>query len=182
MKKIDECYSIRLHCESICQEEKSWQRLLYQKKYRSKIVPYSPWCPNRLDDADTTRAICEFVTFLWDIAYHNYEFRSSQRLFFVRFFLSNFDILVKRFSAFSALTSSASNWRLKKQRQSGGRTHQLRDTWGFCTPRVSTLCRASSRLYRSRAYIRWETLAEIYTMHSFAPFSWDPSGRRNIRK
>jgi hypothetical protein len=35
---------------------------------------------------------------------HKYEFRSCQRLFFVRFFLSNFDILVKRFSARSALT------------------------------------------------------------------------------
>ena len=27
--------------------------------------------------------------------------------------------------------------------------------------------------------MRWKTLAEIYTMHSFAPFSWDPSGRIN---
>ena len=41
------------------------------------------------------------------------------------------------------------------------------------------LYRARSRLYRSQilqANIRWKALAEIYRMHSFAPFSWDPSG------
>ena len=35
-----------------------------------------------------------------------------------------------------------------------------------------------SRLYRSQILqvnIRWKALAEIYTMHSFAPFSWDQS-------
>ena len=38
---------------------------------------------------------------------------------------------------------------------------------------------ARSRLYRRRflqVNTRWKALAEIYTMHSFAPFSWDPSG------
>ena len=38
---------------------------------------------------------------------------------------------------------------------------------------------ARSRLYRRRLLqvnTRWKALAEIYTMHSFAPFSWDPSG------
>jgi len=29
--------------------------------------------------------------------------------------------------------------------------------------------------------MRWKALAEIYKMHSFAPFSWDLSGWRNIR-
>ena len=35
---------------------------------------------------------------------------------------------------------------------------------------------ARSRLYRRRflqVNTRWKALAEIYTMHSFAPFSWD---------
>ena len=36
------------------------------------------------------------------------------------------------------------------------------------------LCRARSRLYRSQILqenMRWKALAEIYAMHSFAPFS-----------
>ena len=39
--------------------------------------------------------------------------------------------------------------------------------------------RARSRLYRSQVLqvnTHWKALAEIYTMHSFASFSWDPSG------
>ena len=46
-------------------------------------------------------------------------------------------------------------------------------------PRFSKLCEARSRLHRRRCLqvdTRWKALAEIYTMHSFAPFSWDPSG------
>ena len=50
----------------------------------------------------------------------------------------------------------------------------------FKFPRARTfeLLRARSRLYRSQILqvnTRWKAL-EIYTMHSFAPFSWDPSG------
>ena len=44
--------------------------------------------------------------------------------------------------------------------------------------RTFELFRARSRLYRSQILQvnpRWKALAEIYTMHSFAPFSWDPS-------
>ena len=47
-------------------------------------------------------------------------------------------------------------------------------TWGICTRRAGKLYRARSRLYRSRflqVNMRWKALAEIYTMHSFAPFS-----------
>ena len=73
-------------------------------------------------------------------------------------------------------------------------------TWGICTRRAGKLYRARSRLYRSQSLqpnIRWKALAEIYTMHSFAPFwnpyaknggkrawpkpfSWDPSGFSNL--
>ena len=45
--------------------------------------------------------------------------------------------------------------------------------------RSGKLDRARSRLYRSQTLqinMRLKTLAEIYTMHSFAPSSWDPSG------
>ena len=48
------------------------------------------------------------------------------------------------------------------------------EAWGICTPRAGKLCRARSRLYRSRFLqpnIRWKALAEIYKMHSFAPLS-----------
>ena len=48
------------------------------------------------------------------------------------------------------------------------------DTWGICTRRAGKLYRARSRLYRRRflqVNPRWKALAEIYTMHSFAPFS-----------
>ena len=49
-------------------------------------------------------------------------------------------------------------------------------TLKFKFPRARTyeLIRARSRLYRShisRVNTRWKALAEIYTMHSFAPFS-----------
>ena len=48
------------------------------------------------------------------------------------------------------------------------------DTWGICTRRAGKLYRARSRLYRSQILqvnTRWKALAEIYTMHSFAPLS-----------
>ena len=46
-------------------------------------------------------------------------------------------------------------------------------TWGICTRRAGKLYRARSRLYPRRflqVNTRWKALAEIYTMHSFAPF------------
>ena len=46
-------------------------------------------------------------------------------------------------------------------------------TWGICTRRAGKLYKARSRLYRRRflqVNTRWKALAEIYTMHSFAPF------------
>ena len=48
----------------------------------------------------------------------------------------------------------------------------LLQTWGICTRRAGKLYKARSRLYRSQILqvnTRWKTLAEIYTMHSFAP-------------
>ena len=39
------------------------------------------------------------------------------------------------------------------------------------------------RLYRSQILqvsLRWKALAEIYKMHSFAPFSWDPFSNLNL--
>ena len=42
----------------------------------------------------------------------------------------------------------------------------------------SKLLGARFPLYQSQILqenTRWKALAEIYTMHSFAPFSWDPS-------
>ena len=47
-------------------------------------------------------------------------------------------------------------------------------TWGICARRAGKLYKARSRLYRSQIlqiHTRWKALAEIYTMHSFAPFS-----------
>ena len=47
-------------------------------------------------------------------------------------------------------------------------------TWGICTRRACKLNRARSQLYRSQVLqenMRWKALAEIYTLHSFAPFS-----------
>ena len=47
-------------------------------------------------------------------------------------------------------------------------------TWGICTRRAGKLYKARSRLYRRRflqVNTRWKALAEIYTMHSFAPLS-----------
>ena len=47
-------------------------------------------------------------------------------------------------------------------------------TWGMCTRRAGKLYKARSRLYRRRVLqvnTRWKALAEIYTMHSFAPLS-----------
>ena len=46
-------------------------------------------------------------------------------------------------------------------------------TWGICTRRAGKLYKARSRLYRSQILqvnMRWKALAEIYTMHFFAPF------------
>ena len=45
-------------------------------------------------------------------------------------------------------------------------------TWGICTQRAGKLYKARSRLYRKHIFeenMRWKALAEIYTMHSFAP-------------
>ena len=47
-------------------------------------------------------------------------------------------------------------------------------TWGICTRRAGKLNKARYRLYRSQILqenMSWKALAEIYTMHSFAPFS-----------
>ena len=47
-------------------------------------------------------------------------------------------------------------------------------TWGIFTRRAGKLYKARSRRYRSQILQvnpRWKALAEIYTMHSFAPFS-----------
>ena len=47
-------------------------------------------------------------------------------------------------------------------------------TWGISTRRAGKLWKARSRLYRSRFLqpnTRWKALAEIYTIHSFAPLS-----------
>ena len=44
--------------------------------------------------------------------------------------------------------------------------------WGMCTRRAGQLYRTRTRLYRSGSLqpnIRWKPLAEIYTIHSFAP-------------
>ena len=52
-------------------------------------------------------------------------------------------------------------------------------TWGICTRRTGKLYKARYQLYRSQHLqqnMRWKALVEIYTMHSFAPFSWNPSG------
>ena len=46
--------------------------------------------------------------------------------------------------------------------------------WGICTRRAGKLYKARSRLYRIQILqvnMCWKALAEIYTMHSFAPFS-----------
>ena len=46
-------------------------------------------------------------------------------------------------------------------------------TWWICTQRARKLYKARSRLYRSQILqgnTLWKALAEIYTMHSFAPF------------
>ena len=48
-----------------------------------------------------------------------------------------------------------------------------RSTCGICTRRADKLYKARSRLYRSQILqvnTRWKALAEIYTMHSYAPF------------
>ena len=47
-------------------------------------------------------------------------------------------------------------------------------TWGVCTRRAGKQEMARSQLYRSQILqvnMRWRPLAEIYPMHSFAPFS-----------
>ena len=49
-----------------------------------------------------------------------------------------------------------------------------RDTWGIYTRGAGKLYKAHYQLYRSQILqenLRWEALAEINTMHSFAPFS-----------
>ena len=47
-------------------------------------------------------------------------------------------------------------------------------TWGVCTRSAGKLNKARFPRYRSQILqesTRWTALAEIYTMHSFAPFS-----------
>ena len=61
---------------------------------------------------------------------------------------------------------------------------RLSATWGICTRRAGKLNRARSQLYRSQILqvnTRWKALAEIYTMHSFAPF-WNriPKTRKTM--
>ena len=54
-------------------------------------------------------------------------------------------------------------------------THCCRSTSGICTRRTGKLYKALFRMYRSQIFqvnARWKALAEIYTMHSFAPFSY----------
>ena len=54
-----------------------------------------------------------------------------------------------------------------------------RRTWAICTRRAGKLYKARSRLYRShilQVNMRWKALAEIYTMHSLAPF-WNPQSK-----
>ena len=79
----------------------------------------------------------------------------------------------------SSCTRPAAALRDKRRRKEGTTTGS---TWGICTRRAGKLYKARSRLYRSQILqqnMRWKALAEIYTMHSFVPFSWDPS--RGIR-
>ena len=55
-------------------------------------------------------------------------------------------------------------------------TKRMTRTWGICTRRAGKLYKARSRLHRSQLLqvnTRWKALAEIYTIHSFAPFSWN---------
>ena len=55
-----------------------------------------------------------------------------------------------------------------------GEENVNKKTWGICTRRAGKLYKPRSPLYRSQIlqqYMRWKALAEIYTMHSFAPFS-----------
>ena len=52
--------------------------------------------------------------------------------------------------------------------------HHTKITWGICTRRAGKLYKPRSPLYRShnlQQNMRCKALAEIYTMHSFAPFS-----------
>ena len=58
--------------------------------------------------------------------------------------------------------------------------------FNFKFPRARTfeLFRARSRLYRSQILqvkTRWKALAEIYTMHSFAPF-WNPLAKNGEKR
>ena len=85
------------------------------------------------------------------------------------------------------------NWTPYRNSQRRCVSAQLQNTtWAICTRRAGKLYKARSRrrLYRSQIFggsqksrkwsqilqenMRWEALAEICTMHSFAPFSWDP--------
>ena len=69
------------------------------------------------------------------------------------------------------------------------RTAQVRPFFNTCSAGNSILRdgldKARSRLYRSQILqvnMRWKALAEIYKMHSFAAFSWDPSGWAPLSK
>ena len=48
-----------------------------------------------------------------------------------------------------------------------------KSTWGICARRAGKLFKARYQLYQGQILqedMRWKALAEIYTMHSFAPF------------
>ena len=63
---------------------------------------------------------------------------------------------------------------VKRYRTEARPKRVVRSTWGICTRRAGKLYKARSRLSRSQILqvnTRWKALAEIYTMHSFAPFS-----------
>ena len=58
------------------------------------------------------------------------------------------------------------------------------ETCGICTRRAGKLYNARSRLYRSQILqvnTRWKALAEIYTMHSFAPL-WNPLAKNGEKR
>ena len=62
--------------------------------------------------------------------------------------------------------------RIDKQPAGASSRVRMQPTWGICTRRAGKLYKARSRLYRSQILqvnTLWKALAEIYTMHSFAP-------------
>ena len=71
-------------------------------------------------------------------------------------------------AAYAAAAQEKDSWAANKRFKS------LKFKFKFPIARIFELFRARSRLYRSQilqVHTRWKALAEIYTMHSFAPFS-----------